>query len=129
MGMSWEATGHQRGRDIGLSTGGLIGFALSVSRYGLELIAEAVRSWIASVGHKTAYIEPRIPRENGYCENFNARLRDECLNETLFSSLVEAQQTLEAWKEDYNTHRPHSALGNLTQQEFAEKMTMDKLAA
>jgi putative transposase len=47
---------------------------------GPELIAQAVRDWIAAVGTKTAYIEPGSPRENGYCESFNARFRDEQLN-------------------------------------------------
>jgi putative transposase len=57
------------------------------------------------------------------------RLRDECLNETLFNSLSEAREVLNAWKEDYNRNRPHSALGNLTPKEFAEKLEMDKMAA
>jgi transposase InsO family protein len=65
----------------------------------------------------------------GLTAPFNGKLRDECLNETLFSSLAEARETLDAWQEDYNRHRPHSALGNLTPIEFAEKMMMDKLAA
>jgi putative transposase len=62
-------------------------------------------------------------------ESFNGKLRDECLNETLFSSLADAKETLEAWQEDYNHHRPHSSLGTLTPMEFAQKMSMDKLAA
>ena len=52
-----------------------------------------------------------------------------CLNEKLFNSLAAAKEMLEAWQKDYNTHRPHSALSNLTPMEFAEKMTMDKLTA
>ena len=67
--------------------------------------------------------------QNTLIESFNGKLRDECLNETLFISLAEARETLDAWREDYNTHRPHSALGNLTPMEFAEKKSMDKLAA
>jgi len=51
------------------------------------------------------------------------------LNETLFSTLAEARQTLEIWKEDYNTERPHSALGNMTPSEFAMKSAVDKMAA
>jgi len=54
---------------------------------------------------------------------------DECLNENLFSSLDDAKGVLKDWKEDYNNHRPHSSLGNLTPQEFTQKMRMDKLAA
>jgi putative transposase len=75
---------------------------------------------------RTAYGKPT---HNAFVESFNGKLRDECLNETLFGSLAEARSTLEEWQEDYNTHRPHSALGNLTPREFAEKGTMDKLAA
>jgi len=51
---------------------------------GPEFIAQAVRDWIAAVGAKTAYIEPGSPWENGYCESFNARLRDELLNGEVF---------------------------------------------
>ncbi|MDA5558701.1 integrase core domain-containing protein, partial [Shimia sp. MMG029] len=69
------------------------------------------------------------PTQNAFIESFNGKLRDECLNETLFVSPAEVREVLEAWQEEYNTHRPHSVLGNLTPREFAEKMNMDKLAA
>ncbi|GAB5448415.1 MAG: IS3 family transposase [Gymnodinialimonas sp.] len=78
---------------------------------GPEFIAEAVRDWIAAVGAKTAYITPGSPWENGYCESFNARLRDELLNGEVFYSLREAQILIEQWRKHYNTKRPHSALG------------------
>ncbi len=78
---------------------------------GPEFIAQAVRDWIAAVGAKTAYIEPGSPWENGYCESFNARFRDELLNGEVFYSLCEAQIIIEAWRKHYNTKRPHSALG------------------
>ena len=77
---------------------------------GPEFVAKAVRDWIAAVGAKTAYIEPGSPWENGYCESFNARLRDELLNGEIFYSLKEAQTVIEAWRQHYNTIRPHSAL-------------------
>lgn len=79
--------------------------------YGPEFIAEKVRTWIAAVGAKTAYIEPGSPWENGYCESFNARFRDELLNGEIFYSLREAQILIEQWRRHYNTVRPHSALG------------------
>ncbi|MFW8637509.1 integrase core domain-containing protein, partial [Cribrihabitans pelagius] len=60
---------------------------------------------------KTAYIEPGSPRENGYCESFNGRMRDELLNGEIFYSLREAQIIIESWRKHYNTKRPHSALG------------------
>ena len=78
---------------------------------GPELIAQAVRDWILAVGTKTAYIEPGSLWENGYCESFNARLRDELLNGEVFYSLREAQILIEEWRKHYNTKRPHSALG------------------
>jgi len=84
---------------------------------------------VQDTGIDWPYIAPGKPRQNAFIESFNGKLRDECLNETLFSSLAEAKDTLEAWQEGYNTHRPHSALSNLTPMEFAEKMKMDKLAA
>ncbi|WP_128253721.1 IS3 family transposase [Falsirhodobacter deserti] len=78
---------------------------------GPEFIALAVRDWIRAVGAKTAYIEPGSPWENGYCESFNARFRDELLNGEVFYSLREAQILIERWRKHYNTKRPHSALG------------------
>jgi len=77
---------------------------------GPEFIAQKVRDWIAAVGAKTAYIEPGSPWENGYCESFNARFRDELLNGKLFYSLKEAQILIEKWRIHYNTVRPHSSL-------------------
>src|SRR6266446_2761711 len=59
----------------------------------------------------TLYIEPGSPWENGYCESFNGKLRDECLNGEIFYSLREARIVIEQWRKFYNTERPHSALG------------------
>jgi transposase InsO family protein len=70
-----------------------------------------VREWIAAVGAQKASIELGSPRENGYCESFNARFRDEFFNGENFYSLREAQILIEEWRKDYNTKRPHSALG------------------
>jgi putative transposase len=78
---------------------------------GPEFVAKAVRDWIAAVGAKTAYIEPGSPWENGYCESFNAKLRDELLNGEIFYSLAEAKIVIESWRRHYNTRRPHSSLG------------------
>jgi putative transposase len=92
---------------------------------GPEFIAEKVRTWIAAVGAKTAFIEPGSPWENGCCESFNARFRDELLNGESFCSLREAVPRendppdrlpilgtlIEQWRRHYNTVRPHSALG------------------
>ena len=78
---------------------------------GPEFIAKAVREWIVAVGAKTAFIEPGSPWENGYCESFNSKLRDELLNGEIFYSLAEAKVIIEAWRRYYNTERPHSSLG------------------
>jgi len=80
---------------------------------GPEFVAQALRDWIAAVGAKTAYIEPGSPWENGYCESFNGKLRDELLNGEIFYTLKEAQIVIEAWRHHYNTVRPHSSLGYL----------------
>jgi len=79
--------------------------------YGPEFIASTVREWIVAVGAKTAFIEPGSPWENGYCESFNSKLRDELLNGEIFYSLAEAKVIIEAWRRYYNTERPHSSLG------------------
>jgi len=78
---------------------------------GPEFVAQSVRDWIKAVGSRTAYIEPGSPWENGYCESFNARFRDELLNGEIFYSLKEARIIIEEWRRHYNTVRPHSALG------------------
>jgi transposase InsO family protein len=78
---------------------------------GSEFVATALREWIAAVGAKTAYIEPGSPWENGYCESFNEKLRDELLDGEIFCTLNEAKIVIEAWRRHYNTVRPHSSLG------------------
>ena len=78
---------------------------------GPEFVARELRKWLASLGTGTLYIEPGSPWENGYCESFNGKLRDECLNGEIFYSLKEAQVVIEQWRVEYNTRRPHSALG------------------
>jgi putative transposase len=78
---------------------------------GPEMTSKAVRNWLANVGAQTLYIEPGSPWENGYCESFNSKLRDELLNGEIFYSLKEAQIIVKQWRHHYNTLRPHSALG------------------
>ena len=78
---------------------------------GPEMVAEELRGWLGQMGARTAYITPGSPWENGYCESFNGRLRDELLNGEIFYTLKEAQVVIEHWRKHYNTRRPHSALG------------------
>ncbi len=77
---------------------------------GPEMTAKLVRGWFAGLGATTLYIEPGSPWENGYCECFNGKLRDECLNGEIFYSLKEASIVIEQWRKHYNTIRPHSSL-------------------
>jgi putative transposase len=86
---------------------------------GPEFIAEAIKRWLASRGVKTLYIEPGAPWENAYSETFISRLRDELLNREEFANLNEAQVLAGDYRERYNYHRPHGALGYLTPAEFA----------
>ena len=78
---------------------------------GPEFVAKELRKWLGNVGTGTLYIQPGSPWENGYCESFNGKLRDECLNGEIFYSLKEAQIVIEKWRVEYSTRRPHSALG------------------
>lgn len=77
---------------------------------GPEMVAKNLRCWLAAVGAQTLYIEPGSPWENGYCESFNGKFRDELLNGEIFYTLREAQVVIEQWRHHYNTIRPHSAL-------------------
>jgi transposase InsO family protein len=74
---------------------------------GAEMTAKVVRNWLAQVGAKTLYIEPGSPWENGYCESFNGKLRDELLNGEIFYSLKEAQIVIEQWRRHYNRASQH----------------------
>jgi transposase InsO family protein len=78
---------------------------------GPEFTAKAVRTWLQRLGVTTLFIEPGSPWENGYVESFNGKLRDECLNPEIFTTLAEAQILVERWRVEYNQVRPHSALG------------------
>lgn len=77
---------------------------------GSEFTSKKIRKWLSNVGVITAYIEPGSPWENGYCESFNARMRDEFLNGELFGNMYEAKILTSRWVEYYNTIRPHSSL-------------------
>ncbi len=89
----------------------------------------AILKWCQKTDIEWHYIAPGKPMQNGFVESFNGSFKDECLNETFFSSLAEARKQITAWKEDYNKHRPHSSLGNITPIEYAMKMALQKQAA
>ena len=88
---------------------------------GTELTSNAILSWADERRIAWRYIQPGKPVQNAFAESFNARLRDELLNETLFRSLVHARRLIEAWRQDYNHHRPHSKLGWLTPTGYAAR--------
>lgn len=95
-----------------------------VSDNGTELTSMAILKWSQERRVDWHYIAPGKPTQNAFVESFNGRLRDECLNETLFASLSHARSVLAAWKHDYNHRRPHSAHGGATPVEFAEQADM-----
>lgn len=78
---------------------------------GPEFTAIKVRQWLAQVEVQTLFIEPGSPWENGCIESFNGKLRDELLNGETFETMLEAKVLSERWRVNYNTIRPHSALG------------------
>jgi putative transposase len=94
-----------------------------VSDNGTELTSNAILNWSDEAHVEWHYIAPRKPTQNGFIESFNGRLRDEKLNETLFTTLHQVRVELSQWRNDYNHHRPHSRLGWLTPSEFARTAT------
>ena len=82
---------------------------------GPEFVARDLRKWLAVTGAKTLYIEPGSPWENGYCESFNSKLRDEFLNGEIFYSMKEIRVLAERWRVHYNTVRLHAGLQYVTQ--------------
>ena len=87
---------------------------------GPEFISKALDRWAYERKIELEFSRPGKPTDNAFIESFNGSLRDECLNVNWFLSLEDAQQKLDVWKEDYNSYRPHSSLGNLTPKEFIE---------
>lgn len=85
---------------------------------GPEFVSKALDAWAYRHGVKLAFSRPGTPTDNPYIEAFNGRLRAECLDQHWFLSLEEARETLEEWRRDYNTTRPHTALGNQTPNAF-----------
>lgn len=94
-----------------------------ISDNGTELTSNAILSWTAEAGVDWHYIDPGKPVQNAFIESFNGRLRDEFLNETLFTSLMQARLALEEWRRDYNTVRPHSGIGWLTPAAYAAQFS------
>jgi putative transposase len=88
---------------------------------GTEFDSKAMDEWAFKNKVKLNFIRPGKPNENAFCESFNGKFRDECLNENLFMTLDHARKLIEDWRIDYNEERPHSSLENLTPKEFLER--------
>jgi len=94
-----------------------------VSDNGSEFTSNAILAWADQNRVEWHYIAPGKPMQNGFIESFNGRLRDEMLNETLFTSLAQARVATALWRTDYNTARPHSQIAWQTPDEFARTFT------
>jgi len=97
--------------------------------HGAEFTSRALEDWAYRRGVQLDFIHPGKPVENAFIESFNGRLRDECLNVQQFESLGDARAKIEAWRVDYNQHRPHSSLGHLTPKEFLMRSQHTRSAA
>ena len=115
------------GRRVARELDAIIGWrgkpATIVSDNGTELTSNAILEWADQRKVDWHYIAPGKPQQNGFSESFNGKLRDELLNETLFSSMADARAKLEAWRRDFNEVRPHSSLGYLTPADYAHALS------
>ena len=91
---------------------------------GKEFCGKAMLEWAHNRGVALRLIEPGKPNQNAYVESFNGRLRDECLNEHWFPSLLHARTEIETWRREYNEERPKKALGGMTPSAYAEQLAM-----
>ena len=89
---------------------------------GKEFCGKAMVAWAHARGVQLRLIEPGKPNQNAYIESFNGRLRDECLNEHWFPSLLHARTEIERWRREYNEERPKKALGGLTPAAYAKQL-------
>jgi putative transposase len=96
---------------------------------GPEFISKALDEWAYRQKLRLRFIEPGKPQQNAYIESFNGKFRDECLNEHWFLSMRHAREVIAAWRDEYNGERPHSSLGYLTPNQFAESfLTADSMS-
>ncbi len=93
---------------------------------GSEFTSLAFDQWAHQRGVHLQFIQPGKPVQNAFAESFNGRLRDECLDETWFWTLAEAQVTIEQWRIEFNTARPHTSLGDRTPSEYADEVRSEQ---
>jgi len=96
--------------------------------HGTEFTSKALETWAWERDVKLDFIRPGKPTEKGHIESFNGLLRDECLNVNPFLSLADARQKIEAWRQDYNHHRPHGSLGHLTSAEYVDRYDKEAIS-
>jgi putative transposase len=96
---------------------------------GSEFQSKVLDAWAFEHGVKLDFIRPGKPVDNCFIESFNARLRDECFNASIFTSLADARRKIEAWRIDYNEQRPHSSLGDRTPSEMLGQAEVVKPSA
>jgi len=89
---------------------------------GPEFTSKKLDQWAYLNQVEMDFSRPGKPTDNAFIEAFNGRLREECLNQNWFLSLEDAREKVEAWRQEYNRNRPHSALDNLAPEEFADKV-------
>jgi putative transposase len=94
---------------------------LLVMDNGPEFTSKALDQWAYARGVQLHWIAPGKPTQNGHCESFNGKLRDECLNGEHFDDVADARKKIEAWRVDYNGVRPHTTLNGMTPEEFANR--------
>ncbi len=90
--------------------------------YGKEFCGKAMVAWAHERGVQLRLIQPGKPNQNAYIESFNGRLRDECLNEHWFPTLLHARTEIETWRREYNEERPKKILGGLTPAAYAQQL-------
>jgi putative transposase len=101
----------------------LRGLPLSITvDHGPEFEGQVLDAWAYERGVRLNFIRPGKPIENAYIESFNGRFRDECLNEHWFLTMAHARRIIESWRIEYNRVRPHSSLGNLTPEQYANDL-------
>jgi putative transposase len=115
--MSGATVGHALDRALPAARG-LRSLTLD---HGTEFTSRALEDWAFQRGVQLDFTRPGKPVDNAFIESFNGRLRDECLNVHQFLSIEDAQAKIEAWRIDYNQHRPHGSLGRLTPNEYARQ--------
>jgi len=94
----------------------------TITDNGTEFTSKAMCYWAQENNIQLNFIDPGKPSQNGFIESFNGRLRDECLNESVFRTIHHAKAVIESWRQHYNHDRPHSSLGYLTPMEYRQQL-------